>query len=283
MVIFKIWQGSKAQWYCVPPTVSDPRFSGQSGRNLRMFRGLCGTAAFKNVVVLTTFWDQVSTSEGVRRDVQLKSNFFKGLLIREACFMRHDHKIESMRQGLKHISTSAPTITRIHRDVREKNISLEDIVAGSMLREEVEIIIAKYKVMKQELRKETASGQSWRKAWGKQRNLASGWKRRLQNCKLSSLEWRHPGWHARRWRSTKRIALHLMRINALVSHTAWAYSLAHNAIYSANDVPETSFQFAYSDKYQPRTRHVFHGKYWASWWLICRLCIRSVAVYRNQF
>ena len=74
--------------------------------------------------------------------------------------MRHDHKIESMRQGLKHISTSAPTITRIHRDVREKNISLEDIVAGSMLREEVEIIIAKYKVMKQELRKETASGQS---------------------------------------------------------------------------------------------------------------------------
>jgi len=34
--------------------ISDPRFSGRSVRNLRMFKGLCGSENYKNVVVLTT-------------------------------------------------------------------------------------------------------------------------------------------------------------------------------------------------------------------------------------
>lgn len=153
-----------------------------------MFRGLCGAAAFKNVVVLTTFWDQVSTSEGVRREAQLKSIFFKDLLIGEACFMRHDHKAESTRPVLKHISTLAPTITQIQRDIREKGNRLEDTAAGSVLREEVEIIIAKYRkevadlkeqigmitnsgeVMKRELRHEQAMLQLELARWDRERS-----------------------------------------------------------------------------------------------------------------
>ena len=153
-----------------------------------MFRGLCGAAAFKNVVVLTTFWDQVSMSEGVRREAQLKSNFFKDFVAGGARFMRHNHDVESTRPVLKHISTLAPMITQIQRDIREKGNSLEDTAAGSVLREEVEIIIAKYKeevadlkaqigmiiesseVMKRELREEQAKLQQELARWDRERS-----------------------------------------------------------------------------------------------------------------
>jgi hypothetical protein len=162
-----------------------------------MFRGLCGTAAFKNVVVLTTFWDRVSKDEGVRREAQLKSNYFKDLVIGEACFMRHDHKVESTRPVLKLISTLAPTITQIQRDIREKGNNLEDTTAGSVLRGEVEIIIAKYRKkvagleeeiktsseeMKGELREEQAKLQQELARWDHER---SELKKGLGEAKIS--------------------------------------------------------------------------------------------------
>ena len=138
-----------------------------------MFQGLCGAAAFKNVVVLTTFWDQVSTSEGVRREAQLKSNFLKDLVTGGARFMRHDHTIESTPQVLRHISTLAPTITQIQRDIREEGNSLEDTAAGSVLREEVEVIIAKYREKVADLKAEMGmiinSSQAMQRELGEER------------------------------------------------------------------------------------------------------------------
>jgi len=52
-----------------------------------MFRALCGLESYKDVVVLTTHWDQVPTHEGVKREAQLKSNFFKDLAAGGARFM----------------------------------------------------------------------------------------------------------------------------------------------------------------------------------------------------
>ena len=38
-----------------------------------MFQKLCGTETYKNVVVLTTFWDQVGEEIGAKREEQLLS------------------------------------------------------------------------------------------------------------------------------------------------------------------------------------------------------------------
>lgn len=47
---------------------------GSAFDNLRMFRKLCGDDALKNVLLVTTFWDTVSASEGVRREQELATN-----------------------------------------------------------------------------------------------------------------------------------------------------------------------------------------------------------------
>jgi hypothetical protein len=57
-------------------------------------------------VILTMFWDQVATEEeGVEREEQLESNFFKDLVQGGALFMRHDCTLESAHQVLGHILT----------------------------------------------------------------------------------------------------------------------------------------------------------------------------------
>ena len=113
-----------------------------------MFGELCGPAAFKNVVVLTTYWDQLPTDKpemGVQREGQLKSKFFKKLVDGGANFMRHDCTVESTRKVLRHILPMPPTITQIQTEIRKEGKSLSETSAGTVRSKEVEEAIAKYK------------------------------------------------------------------------------------------------------------------------------------------
>jgi hypothetical protein len=119
-----------------------------------MFRNLCGEENFKNVVVLTTFWDSVSNKEGEEREEQIKLKFFKDLFDGGAHFMRHNRTIESARNVLGHILTLVPTNVQIQEEIRLEGKRLEDTAAGSVQREEVERMIAKHKAEVEELRVE---------------------------------------------------------------------------------------------------------------------------------
>ena len=111
-----------------------------------MFRELCGPVAYKNVVVLTTYWDQVPTHEvGAKREAQLKSKFFAKLVEGGAQFMRHDGTVESTRKVLRHILPMPPTITQIQTEIRKGGESLMETAAGSVHSKEVEEAVANYK------------------------------------------------------------------------------------------------------------------------------------------
>jgi hypothetical protein len=85
-----------------------------------MFGELCGPAAYKNVVVLTTFWEQVPTPKvGDQREEQLKSKYFAKLVEGGAQFMRHDCTVESTRKVLRHFLPMPPTITQFQKEIRE--------------------------------------------------------------------------------------------------------------------------------------------------------------------
>ncbi|KAK2466546.1 hypothetical protein APHAL10511_001408 [Amanita phalloides] len=135
--------------------ISDPRFSGQSSRNLKMFRNLCGTKAYQNVVVLTTFWDQLpSEQEGEKREEQLKSRFFQDFIEGGARFMRHDGTIDNARDVLRYILTLVPTNVQIQEEIRLEGKVLEDTAAGSVHRGEMEEIIMKHKKQMADLKAE---------------------------------------------------------------------------------------------------------------------------------
>ena len=110
-----------------------------------MFQKLCGPQAYKNVVVLTTLWNQVSHEIGVRKEAQLMSSVFAELVEGGAKFMRHDNTVESTRKVLSHILPMPPIITQIQTEIRKEGKSFSETSVGAVLSEEVEKAIAKYK------------------------------------------------------------------------------------------------------------------------------------------
>jgi hypothetical protein len=110
-----------------------------------MFRGLCGTDNFKNIVVLTTFWDRVDEAEGVARERQLKSEFFKDIVEGGGRFMRHDRTVQSAGKVLRKIIPLPPTHVQIQKEIAEEGKALEDTAAGSVHREEIQRLINKHK------------------------------------------------------------------------------------------------------------------------------------------
>lgn len=96
-----------------------------------MLKELCGKENFKNVVVLTTFWD-LAGSEGQEIDDHLKkSRFFKDLVAGDACFMSHNPSTrDSALQVLRHISGLEPNDARIAKEMIEEGRSLERTSAG---------------------------------------------------------------------------------------------------------------------------------------------------------
>jgi len=110
-----------------------------------MFRNLCGTETYKNVVVLTTFWDNAGPKEqAVEREKELKSTVFKDLVDGGACFIHHDRTIESAQKVLEHTLTLVPANVQIQKEIRLDGKSLVDTSAGSVYQEEMEAILANH-------------------------------------------------------------------------------------------------------------------------------------------
>ena len=110
-----------------------------------MFRELCGPEAYKNVVVLTTFWDEVPTYESVKREAELESKFFAKLVEGGAKFMRHDCTVESARTVLQHMLLLPPTFIQIQTEMGIDGLSLIETAVGSGRSKEIEKDLANYK------------------------------------------------------------------------------------------------------------------------------------------
>ncbi|KAJ7785227.1 P-loop containing nucleoside triphosphate hydrolase protein [Mycena maculata] len=134
--------------------ITDNRFGGQARGNLRMFRELCGTEKYPNVVILTTFWDKVNEQDGANREKQLKSNYCKELVDGGANLMRSDRTMEAARTVLEHIFTLNPTNVRIQEEIRVDGKSFEETAAGSVRQEQLNAILEAHRKELAEIREE---------------------------------------------------------------------------------------------------------------------------------
>ena len=65
-------------------SIADARMRGTPLRNLKMFEELCGSDGLANVILTTTFWNQVIPDVGSQREEQLKCDFWAEM-IRNGC------------------------------------------------------------------------------------------------------------------------------------------------------------------------------------------------------
>ncbi|KAJ8472795.1 hypothetical protein ONZ45_g16529 [Pleurotus djamor] len=75
--------------------ISDNRMAGTPLQNLQVFRKLCGAPALSNVILTTTFWDQVDDATGRLREAELGSNYWRSMIVAGSRVSHFRHSYES--------------------------------------------------------------------------------------------------------------------------------------------------------------------------------------------
>jgi hypothetical protein len=76
-------QGKRLNGIIYVHRIIDPRMQGLALSNMNMFRRLCGSDCFPNVILATSFWSEVDITEGARREKELcEADEFWGQLVK---------------------------------------------------------------------------------------------------------------------------------------------------------------------------------------------------------
>ena len=102
-------------------------------RNLNMFNELCGRGNLRNIVLVTTMWDEVSEDVGLWREKELQSDFWQWMTRLGSTTHRFLLTEESARNIIGTISGSLPDerrLPQIQREVVDENKPLHGTPEG---------------------------------------------------------------------------------------------------------------------------------------------------------
>ncbi|KAG6814070.1 hypothetical protein H0H92_003117 [Tricholoma furcatifolium] len=139
--------------------ISQPRMMGAPRRNLEMFRELCGEKAIRNVVLVTTKWEEVSVEMGERRERQLRENYWKHMLELGSQMLRfqtqHDTASawEIVNRILDDVSVDA---LQIQEEMVDLQRILPETAAGRALRATLKELLAAQEQMSAKLKEQGA-------------------------------------------------------------------------------------------------------------------------------
>ncbi|KAI8712541.1 G domain-containing protein [Fusarium sp. LHS14.1] len=108
--------------------IKDERMTNAIMRNLAMFRNLCGDAAFKNVALVTTFWDELQDpSKGEDREQQLLA--FK--------IMRFQNTRESALDIISKVIDLDIVTLQVQEEMANRGLEVDQTTAGEALNSEL--------------------------------------------------------------------------------------------------------------------------------------------------
>ena len=118
--------------------ITDVRMSGSSIKNLRMFRKLCGTDNMSSVRLVTTMWDNVTITDGERREQDLiAGNGFWAKEIASGCAVdRHDGTFASAKRVISSLVPKPPVVIQLQKELISGKRLIETD-AGSDLNSEI--------------------------------------------------------------------------------------------------------------------------------------------------
>jgi hypothetical protein len=127
--------------------IKDERMTNALMRNLTMFRSLCGDNAFKNVVLATTFWDELpDLAKGKAREKMLVevSDWWGYMASRGSQVRRFLNSRESALDILADL-TGLPEITlQIQEEMVNQGLEVGETTAGEALNQELADLTARF-------------------------------------------------------------------------------------------------------------------------------------------
>lgn len=129
--------------------ISDVRMQGTSMKTLQICRKICGTDALKNVILVTTRWNDVDRALGARREEELRSEFWKFMLDFGSTMMRYHGDQDSAVAIVSQLLHKDTVVLDLQREIVDQGKRLSDTAAGALVNDDIEKVKAKYE---QELR-----------------------------------------------------------------------------------------------------------------------------------
>jgi hypothetical protein len=115
-------------------SIARSRMTGSAYDNLCMFRKLCGNDCFKNVILATTFWDSVSSSDGNARVKQLEEDrVMWGRMVQAGSrVVKLQNDRESALEVLASVSPDVKMVLQAQREMVDEGKSAQETAAGKL-------------------------------------------------------------------------------------------------------------------------------------------------------
>ncbi|RYP47908.1 hypothetical protein DL768_006124 [Monosporascus sp. mg162] len=112
---------------------------GSARKNLFMFKKLCGTEILQNVLLVSTMWENVEESDGVRRESELiNTPEFWGVMAQNGAIVRrHYNTQESAVRLIRHFENYPKQVMSIQKEMVHENKRLDETEAGRELETEL--------------------------------------------------------------------------------------------------------------------------------------------------
>ncbi|KAI6156084.1 hypothetical protein EDD17DRAFT_1071077 [Pisolithus thermaeus] len=113
--------------------ISDNRVGGTPLRNYNMFKELCGKDNFKNVILVTTMWDEVTKEVGSAREQELHADFWRAMIALGSTTHRFERTTESAWKIINSLSVPPLPSRRplqIQKEMVDEHLPLHRTAAG---------------------------------------------------------------------------------------------------------------------------------------------------------
>ena len=112
--------------------ISDNRMGGSPIKHLKTFQNLCGIEALKNVVLVTTMWDEVGEEEGSNRENELTTMYWKTMIELGCHTSRFYNNTESALDIVSQFQDARCTVL-LQKELVDLHLELAETSAGRTL------------------------------------------------------------------------------------------------------------------------------------------------------
>nr|RBQ89673.1 hypothetical protein FVER53263_13652 [Fusarium verticillioides] len=137
--------------------IKDERMTNAIMRNLTMFRNLCGDGAFENVILATTFWDELQDeSKGAAREHELISTpEWWGYMSNKGSRIRRFQNTRESALEIVNELVDLPAVTlQIQEEIVEQGLGVDQTTAGEALNEELNKLREQHQAQLNSIREE---------------------------------------------------------------------------------------------------------------------------------
>jgi hypothetical protein len=119
--------------------------AGTPLKNLHMFKRLCGENALRNVILVTTMWDEVDEEMGSQREKELIGKYWKAMIEQKSKVVRYLGTSDSAWDIIDHFlqSSNQRHAVLLQREMVDMERQLCETKAGQTLYTALEIIVNK--------------------------------------------------------------------------------------------------------------------------------------------